>query len=215
MRDVHLNLLSGGVDDKLLIPPVGVTVDVKSRGASPRALASSTNGRVLITAGQGRIQNNLIGSVSGDIVAQLASALNPFSKEDRYTTLDCAIVALGIDSGKANIDALYSQGEKIKIVGGGDIDLNTEALNIEFNTKPRQGVGVSADMFVTPFVKLVGTLASPAVGVDKKGALLAGATVATGGLALAAKGLADRATGEIDRCAEILAEVGDHPPLKR
>jgi hypothetical protein len=29
------------------------------------------------------------------------------------------------------------------IVGGGDIDLNTEKLNIEFNTKPRKGVGVS------------------------------------------------------------------------
>ena len=93
LRNIHLNLLSGGVNDELLIPPVGVTVDVDSSGASPRALASSLNGRVLITAGKGQIQNNLVGKVSGDIVAQLAAALNPFSKEDPFTTLDCAIVA--------------------------------------------------------------------------------------------------------------------------
>jgi uncharacterized protein involved in outer membrane biogenesis len=215
MRDLRLNLASGDVETPTLIPSVDITLDFESKGNSPRALASSTNGRVLITQGKGRIQNNLLGRFSGDIFAQLAGALNPFSKEDPYTTLDCTIVALDIDSGKANIDALYSQGEKIKIVGGGDIDLNTEALNIEFNTKPREGVGVSADMFVTPFVKLVGTLASPAIGVDKKGALLAGAAVATGGLALVAKAAADRASGEKDRCAEILAEVGDHPPLKQ
>jgi hypothetical protein len=52
------------------------------------------------------------------------------------------------------------------------------ALNIEFNTKPRKGIGVMPNMFVTPFVKLVGTLATPRIGADKKGTLLAGAAVA-------------------------------------
>jgi len=66
-------------------------------------------------------------------------------------------------------------------------------------------------MFVTPFVKLTGTLASPGVGLDKKGALLA---VGTGGLSVLAKAATDRAAGELDKCAEVLAEVGDHPPVK-
>jgi hypothetical protein len=96
-------------------------------------------------------------------------------------------------------------------VGDGNIDLNTEALNIEFNTKPRKGVGVSADMFVTPFVKLKGTLSSPTVGLDQKGALLA---VGTGGLSVLAQAAADRIAGEKDNCAKVLAEVGDHPPVK-
>ena len=66
-------------------------------------------------------------------------------------------------------------------------------------------------MFVTPFVKLKGTLSSPTVGLDKKGALLA---VGTGGLSVLAQAAADRVSGEKDNCAEVLAEVGDHPPLK-
>ena len=211
MRDLHLNLLSGDIKDKSLVPPIGVTLDLKSRGGTPRALASSTNGRVLLTAGKGQIENNLLATVSGDVFAKLFSALNPFSKTDPFTTTDCTIVALNISDGMADIAGLYSQGDKVKVVGGGDIDLNTEALNIEFNTKPRKGVGVSADMFVTPFVKLKGTLANPSVGLDKKGALLA---VGTGGLSVLAQAAADRIAGEKDNCAKVLEEVGDHPPVK-
>ena len=211
MRDLHLNLLSGDIKDKSLVPPIGVTLDLKSRGGTPRALASSTDGRVLLTAGKGQIENNLLATVSGDVFAKLFSALNPYSKTDPFTTTDCTIVALNISDGMADIAGLYSQGDKVKVVGGGDIDLNTEALNIEFNTKPRKGVGVSADMFVTPFVKLKGTLANPSVGLDKKGALLA---VGTGGLSVLAQAAVDRIAGEKDNCAKVLEEVGDHPPTK-
>ncbi len=214
MRDLRVNLISGDVKEPSLIPPIGVTVDIKASGGSPRALASSANGRLLVTQGKGQMENDLLAKVSGDIAAQLFSALNPFAKEEKTTGLDCTILALDISKGKADIAGMLFQTEKVKAVGDGDIDLNTEALNIEFDTKPRKGVGVSADMFVTPFVKLVGTLASPSIGVDKKGTLLAGAAVATGGLALLAKGAADRAAGEQDRCATLLEEVGDHPPLK-
>jgi uncharacterized protein involved in outer membrane biogenesis len=214
MRDLRVNLISGDVEDPSLIPPIGITVDLMSDGGSPRALASSANGRVLVTQGKGRMENDLLAMVSGDIAAQLFSALNPFAKHEKTTGLDCTILALDITNGKADIAGMLFQTEKVKVVGDGDIDLNTEALNIEFNTKPRSGIGVSADMFVTPFVKLVGTLASPRIGVDEKGTLLTGAAVAaTGGLALVAKGAADRATGQIDRCKTLLEEVGGHPPL--
>jgi uncharacterized protein involved in outer membrane biogenesis len=214
MRDLRVNLISGEVEDASSIPPIAVTVDIKSSGSSPRALASSATGRVLVTQGKGQMENDLLAMVSGDVLAQLFSALNPFAKEEKTTTLDCTIAALDITDGKADVAGLLFQTEKVKAVGTGDIDLNTEELNIEFDTKPRKGVGVSADMFVTPFVKLVGTLASPRIGVNKKGTLLAGAAVATGGLALVAKAAADRAQGEVDRCEALLKEVGGHPPLK-
>jgi uncharacterized protein involved in outer membrane biogenesis len=205
------HLISGDIKDPSLVPPISITLDFTSKGSTPRALASSTNGRVLLTVGTGQNENNLLATVSGDVFAKLFSALNPFSKEDEFTTTDCTILALDITNGMADITGLYSQGDKVKVVGDGNIDLNTEALNIEFNTKPRKGVGVSADMFVTPFVKLKGTLSSPTVGLDKKGALLA---VSTGGLSVLAQAAADRVAGEKDNCAEVLAEVGDHPPVK-
>ena len=216
MRDLRVNLLSGDGADLAIIPPMGITVKLKAAGKSPRALAASSTGRVLVTQGKGKIESGMLGMVSGGVIAQLSSALNPFGKEDKYTDLDCTIVGLEMKSGKTDITGMLFQTEKVKATGEGDIDLNTEALNMEFETKPRKGVGVTADMFVTPFVKLTGTLASPAVGLNKKGALLkGGAAVATGGLSLLAEGAADRAAGEKDRCATMLREVGGHPPIDR
>ena len=176
--------------------------------------AASSSGRLLVTQGPGRVENNALGKLSGDLVAQIFSALNPFAKDEKYSNWECSVFALQIDKGDAAIGGMLAQGEKVKIVGGGAIDLKSEKLNIEFNTKPRKGVGVSADMFVTPFVELTGTLSEPRVGLNKKGALLSGgAAVLTGGLSLLVQGGLDRITGGVDSCQKLLEEVGGHPPL--
>jgi AsmA protein len=214
MRDMRFNLLSGDTAKSSQIPPVDITMNIESTGGSPRALAASATGRLLMTQGKGQIKNDLMDKVSGDIGTQLFSALNPFSKEEKFTMLDCTILGLETNNGNMNITGMLFQTEKIKAVGKGYIDLNKEKLNIKFNTKPREGVGITADMFVTPFVKLSGTLASPRVTLNKTGTLTAGgAAVATGGLSILAQSAADRASGEKDQCAAVLSEIGDHPPL--
>jgi uncharacterized protein involved in outer membrane biogenesis len=206
--DLKLGALSGEDIPDELVPSTNLNLDITARGASPRQLASSTNGRLLLTQGPGRIKNELIGMLSGDLLAQLFSALNPLAQEEEYSNWDCSIFAIDFDSGEGEIDGFLLQGEKIMVVGGGQIDLNTEKLNIEFNTKPRAGVGVSADMFVTPFVALSGTLAEPGIGVNAKGVLLEGGlALATGGLSFLYKGAMDRATAEADQCAQVLEEI--------
>jgi hypothetical protein len=206
---LKLGALSGQDTPDELVPTTDLSLDITASGASPRQLAASTDGKLLITQGPGRIKNDLIGKISGDLLAQLFSALNPFSKEEEYSNWDCSIFAIDFDSGEGDIEGFLLQGEKIMVVGGGKIDLNTEKLNIEFNTKPRAGVGVSADMFVTPFVSLSGTLANPGVGVNAKGVLLEGGlALATGGLSFLYKGMLDRATAEADQCAKVLEDIG-------
>ena len=65
-------------------------------------------------------------------------------------------------------------------------------------------------MFVTPFVKLSGTLGKPGVGMNASGTLLAGGAAAlTGGMSLVVRGLADRATAEADQCPDALAELAE------
>jgi uncharacterized protein involved in outer membrane biogenesis len=193
------------------VPPINVSIELESVGSSPRELASIANGRFLLTQGPGKIKNTALKTVSGDIFSQLFSSLNPFAKNEEFSNWECTVVGVNLVDGFADIDAMLAQGEKVMIVGGGDIDLKTEKLNIEFNTKPRKGVGISADMFVTPFVKLKGTLSTPSVGLNKKGTLLTGgAAVATGGLSLLLKGVFDRATAEGDQCEKALETAGQH-----
>jgi uncharacterized protein involved in outer membrane biogenesis len=213
-RDLRLNLASGDVDDPSQIPPIGLSAQLRSSGSSPRALASAANGHLFITQGKGRIDNAAVGLVSGDIIAQVFSALNPFAKHEQYMSWECTVVGLDIVDGIGTLDPMLAQAEKLLISGGGTVDLRTEKLDIEFNTKPRSGVGITADMFVTPFVKVGGTLAEPGVGFNATGTLMSGGAAAlTGGLSVLIQGVADRVTAERDQCAKALEQVnGGLPP---
>jgi len=188
------------------IPLFGLTADIQSFGESLRAIAANSSGKVLMTQGAGKVDNSAAGFISADIVAQLFDALNPFAKEERFSNWECTVFALDIVDGVAEISPMLAQGEKLTIVAEGNIDMNTEELHISFNTKPRRGVGVSADMFVTPFIRLGGTLAAPRMALDKKGvALSGGAAILTGGVSFILQGAADRASGATDRCDAALA----------
>ncbi len=207
--DLRLNIASGDVEDRAQIPPVGLSASLRSSGASPRALVSAANGHVVFTQGAGRIANEAVGMASGDILAQIFSALNPFAKSEKYTSWNCTVVRLGVTDGVGVLEPMLAQADKLLIQGKGEIDLRTEKLDIEFNTKPRSGVGLTADMFVTPFVKIGGTLAKPGVGLNASGTVLSGgAAVLTGGVSLLVQGVTDRATGERDQCAKALEEAG-------
>jgi uncharacterized protein involved in outer membrane biogenesis len=207
-KGLKLNLSSGENADVSIIPPIDLTLDIKAAGPTPRAMASSTNGRFVMTQGRGRVENKLVGRVSGDLFSQLFGAMNPMAEEEQYSNWECSVFGIEFVDGDGEIKGLLLQGPRIQVVGGGTIDLNTEKLNIEFNTKPREGAGLSADMFVTPFIKVGGTLASPGVGLNKKGVLLSGgAAIMTGGLSFLYQGLGDRASSG-DLCEKTLAEVG-------
>lgn len=210
VRDVRIALLSGDSIAEDEIPVTNLNIDLKSSGSSARTIASALDGNVIMTQGAGKVSNDLIERFSGDIISQLFNALNPFSKQDEYTNWECSLFAIDFESGEGDIEGFMLQSEKLMVVGGGTIDLNDETLNIEFNTKPRTGVGISADMFVTPFVKLSGTLSSPSVGLNNKGVLLSGgAAVLTGGMSFLYTGLMDRATATADRCDEARSALKD------
>jgi uncharacterized protein involved in outer membrane biogenesis len=208
-HDLRLNVASGAVDDPSQIPPIGLSASIRSKGSSPRALASAANGHVVLTQGAGRIENAAVGLASGDILSQLFTALNPLAKEEQYSSWECTVVGLKLTDGVGKLEPMLAQEKKLLIVGAGTLDLHSEKLDIEFNTKPRTGVGVTADMFVTPFVKVTGTLAQPGLSLNAKGTILAGgAAVLTGGISLLVRGLADRATAEGDSCGKALDEAG-------
>jgi hypothetical protein len=137
------------------------------------------------------------------------------AEQEQYSRLECALMLLSLEDGQGTLNPIMMQSDKIMVVAGGSIDLDTEKIAVEFNTKPREGVGVSADMFVTPFVALRGTLASPTVGVNETGTLMtAGAAVATGGLSFLAQAALDRASGAMDHCAtEMPKPEHQHPAL--
>jgi AsmA protein len=206
IRDLRVSLVEDDKRELSQIPAIGLEVEILSSGNTARELAAGANGNVIFVQGAGKVDNAASGFFSTDIVSQLFGALNPFAEKEPFSNWECTVFALDINNGVAEITSMLAQSEKVTIVGGGNIDLNSEALNIDFNTKQRSGVGISADMFVTPFVQLAGTLAAPRIGLDTKGVLLSGgAAIMTAGASFFVKGMADRASGQTDRCAAALA----------
>jgi hypothetical protein len=206
-RSLRTGFLAGGGIEPGQAPAMSVKAKLVARGASARQLASSLNGQVLATQAPGKIGSGVIGTIGGDIVGQLASRLNPFAAQETHMQLECTIARVDIVDGRATVRPVLMQSDKVAIIASGKIDLHTEALRFDFNTRPRRGVGITPGMFANPFIEIAGTLASPRLGVGSRGAIAGGAAAATGGLTIFAQGLMDRALGQQDLCKETLDQA--------
>ena len=206
VSDLKLRLGTAGERSAEEIPVIGLAADVESTGNSLHTLAAASNGKVVFTQGSGVVNNNAMGFFTTDIISELFDTLNPFAKSEPYSVWDCTVIGVNIADGVAAVNPVLAQSEKVTIVADGQVDFNDESLDLSFNTKARTGVGVSADMFLTPFIRLGGTMSAPRIALDKSGILLeGGAAVLTGGVSFFVKGAADRATGGQDRCDAALA----------
>jgi uncharacterized protein involved in outer membrane biogenesis len=189
------------------VSPIGLAIDIRIHGKSPRQLASGANGHLLLTQGAGKIRSGFISNYGGGVISQLGQKLNPFAKDDPFMKLDCTIARVDIVNGEVTVKPVVIQTEKVTITAHGTIDLRTEKLLLDFDTRPRKGIGVSPGMFTNPLIRLEGTLASPRIGVGAKGIASGALAAATGGATVVAGGLVDRAKGEQDICKMTLAEA--------
>jgi hypothetical protein len=190
-------------------PPIDIDIDLEAVGGTPHQLASSTNGAVQLVIGKGIFESSTLDLVTADILLTLIKAFNPFAKEDPTTELECGIALLSFEDGVAKLEPMAFQSDKMTMLGKGKIDLGTEKLNLEWVTKPRKGIGISASMITNPYIKLGGTLASPSIELKPLEAVTStGVAVATMGLSLVAKGMFDRVTAEKKVCKKALEEIG-------
>ena len=206
-KNMRAGLMAGEGIDPRQVPPTSIDANLRASGASARKLASSANGQVLLTQGPGQTKSGFLGMFGGGIFAQLASKLNPFSAQDPYTQVDCTVARVDIVDGRATVEPVLMQSKKVTVTASGKVDLHTEELTVDFNTRPREGIGVSPGMFTNPFIKLEGTLASPRIAVGAKGAASGAVAAATAGVSVVAKGVMDRARGEADMCKKTLEEA--------
>jgi uncharacterized protein involved in outer membrane biogenesis len=176
-------------------PPEGAPTDLavrfSGRGRSVRELMASANGDVRVVVGPGRVKNRALDA--GADVTELFNALNPTRSRDPYTEVKCAVLRFPVRNGIAKIDSgIAAETTKVRLIGGGTVNLRNETLELGFRPEAASGLGVGAGNLAR-FAKVEGTLANPRIGLDMAStapaAAAAGAAVATGGLTLLAGGL--------------------------
>ncbi len=189
-------------------PPASIHVDLLGDGVTYHELAASLNGKVRVVYGSGIVANSGLSFIGSDLVLELFSVLNPFSKSSPTMELECGIFAADFVDGAVALAPLLIRTSDILITSEGTVDLNSEKINLSFRTKPRKGLGLSAGAVVNPFIKVGGSLSSPLIELDPAGVVVSGGTaVATVGLSILAKSFSDRFLSSRDPCGDTLKEL--------
>jgi hypothetical protein len=207
MRQIRLDVQGSDVD-RAAQPPIDIDINLDAAGTTPHELASSADGAIQLVIGQGVMDSRVLDLITADILLTLLNAFNPFAKQDAATEMQCGVFLVSVEDGLAVLEPMAAQSDKMTMLGKGRIDLGTEKLNLEWITKPRKGIGLSASMLTNPYIRLGGTLSEPSVQLKEAEAVVStGAAVATMGLSLVAKGMLDRVTAEKKVCKKAIEEI--------
>jgi hypothetical protein len=129
--------------------PVGVEMRMNAVGASVPQLLRSADGRIELVLGAGQLERKASKLPFGGVVVSLLDTLNPTRlsavrvRKD-LLSLQCAVLQFDIADGIATSKrGLALQTDKLNVLGGGAIRLETEELRLRFKTVKRTGVGLS------------------------------------------------------------------------
>jgi len=208
-KDIAMAVRSGSEADLQQLPLMQMRAELAGRGRTVREIAGTLDGYVRASGGEGRIRAGSLSFLSKDFVSELISTVNPFTKSDPYTNIECSAVLLHFDHGVLQSDPVFvQQTDKLRIFANANIDFKTEKLDANFKIIPRKGLGISLSGLVNPYIKVTGTLGKPALVIDPEGALIEGSlAVATAGLSILAKGLKNRFLSDKDPCGTALADA--------
>ena len=193
------------------LPLFELDAELSGEGATVREIAGSLNGYLRLIGSEGRLRSGSFSLITQDFITEVLNAVNPFTKTDPYTNVECAAVLLTFKNGKVNgKPALVQQTEKLRLFANLKLDLKTEKLDMDFKMIPQKGLGLSVSNLINPYIKVVGTLGSPSLVMDPESVLIeGGVAVATVGLSLLAKGLKDRFLSGKDPCGKATTEFDE------
>lgn len=155
-------------------------------------------------------KENALSLFSSDLVDQLIDAINPSKKRKSQTRLRCTALTFQIMTGKLDTPfGLAIESDDFVIIGDAELDFRDEQLEVEFNTRPKRGLGIGLNR-VANLVKLEGALASPSLSLSGSGLLAFGASVAaaiaSSGATLIAEGLYEKTQANSDVCGKALGQ---------
>ncbi|MGE0621450.1 MAG: AsmA family protein [Pseudomonadales bacterium] len=205
-EDADLGLFTSPDQPKETRPSYNLDIAITGTGRTAAELAGNLDGTVLIHSDGGRISNTLIQTYASDFMVNVLETLNPFTKSEPYTQVQCMVLNTAITDGRINLQpGFVMRTNRLNMFVGGDVDLKTERLNLSLATQARQGIGISAATLTNPYFKVGGTLSSPQLQLDAQSAAIsASVTAATAGLSIVVRGVWSRLMGEQNPCPQFL-----------
>lgn len=200
------------IADWLREAPLSGTVQGALRGLSPSALAASFTGGVRLTLGPGQIDKKMLDWLGGDLISNLYTTINPFSKTLPYSQLECGESRLNFVNGLASFEkGIAVETRRVALIADGQIDLARETLDLSFASSPKEGFGPTIGGSGT-LARLKGRLNDPKISMDEwslsKRALSVGASFLTSGISTLMETMLDRMTRKISVCQAVASPNG-------
>jgi len=210
-NDLTFGLPADTEEELSQLPLYELDLALISEGKTLKELAGALNGYLRMVGGEGKIRAGDLVAFTNDFLSELLNTINPFASKNPYTNLECVTILATVENGQVKgKPMIVVQSETLKIIANAEIDLKTEKLDVHFNTVPRKGLGISLSSLVNPYVKVGGTLANPTLTLNPESALIqGGAAVATAGLSILAKSLADRFLSSKDPCGKAVSAADE------
>jgi uncharacterized protein involved in outer membrane biogenesis len=203
--DINFGFLlsSFGVTD-YLEGNVDLFVDLSGSGNTRYSMLGNAEGRIAIIGGPGRISGQRIDLWAADLIPTMLSS--QWQRENETET-NCFVAHIELGEGRAEIEDLLLDTQRITIAASGILNLETEELDVVMAPRPKRASLVS---LANP-VRIQGTLAEPEVSVTRipRRGRLAGAGLLAGLVnpAFLIFALSDTGTGDANPCEAVVEQA--------
>jgi uncharacterized protein involved in outer membrane biogenesis len=150
--------------DNMMEGVVDFQADLEGQGASMAKLMGSLNGHAMLISGEGRLGKLFFGLFDEGIANQMMTLFNPLEGRSSMTPIECLVIRFDSTGGVARLSQMIWVTPDSIVVGGGQIDLSTEKIDIGIQPTPKRGT-ISLGILTKPF-RLGGTLKKPAMQID-------------------------------------------------
>lgn len=162
-------------------------------GNTPRALAASANGDLLLSVEDMKLAEGTF-SIGSNLLPRLLQIVQPGRAGAKATNVECAVARLPLKNGVALVDrSIAAETSDLTFSASGRIDLRDQTMELAIRPGARTALRVDP-AHLASLVVAKGPIRDPKLTLDAKGAanmaLAIGAAAASGGWSALARGLA-------------------------
>ena len=128
-------LLLGSAGASLIDAPADMTLDLRTRGASPALMADNLSGKASLLVDSGRARMKAIDTMVGGL-STLTGQLLEKGQDD--AKLNCAIANFSVRGGVADANVLLIDSVAATVRGDGRVDLGRERIDLTFTPRPKK-----------------------------------------------------------------------------
>jgi hypothetical protein len=192
-----------GIDARATFPRSGF-VSLESRGLSQAELAANVNGLIFLDMGRGPFDYANSAFLTANLMTTMFQTLIPGINRQQQQ-LECGTVLGVFRNGQGNTPYGFAgRTNQANLVGHLSVDLVREQMEMNIDSRGRQGMGISVAGIFSNTVQIRGPLNNPRIVPNPTGiAWRAWAAVTTGGLSILGESLLRRIWASENPCKSV------------